>query len=913
MKPPSLVGLALVAAGVGSVLLGACGSRAVPSPEGELGTEAAALAGPRPQKLLADGLPPGMARFRGGGPIQDSNPICNNPLLTYYGGPVLQSPTIVAVFWTGTVAAAVQANIGQFYADVTQSTYWSWLHEYDTVGKSPGSNQAILPGTFGGGFVITPLVCAPGGNNCKLSDVQLQAELVRQINLGVLPAPTLDCTGNANTLYMVSFPPNISLGGPQGAGRSCVNNGFCGYHNTGTYGAANTPLIYAALMDVFTGPCSMGCGSNAKALDNATDLASHELVEAATDADVGLIPDTATMIEAPAGWYDGTNNNCGEIADICDDGSPGDPITVSGRTWVVQQVWSNQQNKCASTGPAPAICSGTTVTGCRPCSCGDNGLSCNGTTAVCETTSSNVLFGGCEACTASSGNCGAGTCVQSATPAQDDICSNCVPATTCPAGDDCGSVSDGCGGTIACGTCTLPQTCGGGSAANPNQCGCSPTITSCPAGFDCGTLPDGCGGLIACGTCTPPQTCGGGASANPNQCGSMLCSPKTCAQQGIGCGAAADGCGNVLQCGNCPPPQSCGGGGIAGQCGSGCTPKTCAQQNLQCGPATDGCGNVLQCGTCPPSSVCAGGQCEMCVLTTCAQQGVVCGPISDGCGNTLQCGSCPLGEACNGGQCNVCVPTTCAQQGIACGVIGDGCGAALQCGNCPPGQTCGGGGVAGQCGACTGKTCADFDANCGSIDDGCGSVVDCGVCQPGQSCGGSGVPNQCGCLPLDGCSPGSQCGTQPDGCGGTVACGTCIFPLVCGFDAPPNQCGCSPATTCPAGEECGSSPDGCGGFIACGTCGAPNEICEDHQCVPESSTTTSSVSSSSSSGGGSGGQGGSTTTSSGSGEWIPIYGRACAAAPGEAPGGGSAAWLALGLMGLTGRWARRRKATARSA
>jgi hypothetical protein len=43
-------------------------------------------------------------------------------------------------------------------------------------------------------------------------------------------------------------------------------------------------------------------------------------------------------------------------------------------------------------------------------------------------------------------------------------------ATTCPAGA-CGAISNGCNGTVNCGTCTAPQTCGGGGT--PNVCGCT--------------------------------------------------------------------------------------------------------------------------------------------------------------------------------------------------------------------------------------------------------------------------------------------------------------------------------------------------------------------------------------------------------------------------------------------------------
>jgi hypothetical protein len=41
----------------------------------------------------------------------------------------------------------------------------------------------------------------------------------------------------------------------------------------------------------------------------------------------------------------------------------------------------------------------------------------------------------------------------------------CVPKG-CPAGANCGIVADGCGGTVSCGKCTPPDTCGGQGVAN---------------------------------------------------------------------------------------------------------------------------------------------------------------------------------------------------------------------------------------------------------------------------------------------------------------------------------------------------------------------------------------------------------------------------------------------------------------
>jgi hypothetical protein len=79
---------------------------------------------------------------------------------------------------------------------------------------------------------------------------------------------------------------------------------------------------------------------------------------------------------------------------------------------------------------------------------------------------------------------------------------NCVPLKACAAGATCGTQPDGCGGTISCGTCSSPQTCGGGGQAN--ACGCTPTTCSAQ-GANCGTVADGCGGTLTCGA-----ACGGG-------------------------------------------------------------------------------------------------------------------------------------------------------------------------------------------------------------------------------------------------------------------------------------------------------------------------------------------------------------------------------------------------------------------
>jgi len=52
----------------------------------------------------------------------------------------------------------------------------------------------------------------------------------------------------------------------------------------------------------------------------------------------------------------------------------------------------------------------------------------------------------------------------------------CTPTTCAVQGKNCGTIPDGCGGTLVCGSCTAPQTCGGSGIAN--VCGLSPAPTS---------------------------------------------------------------------------------------------------------------------------------------------------------------------------------------------------------------------------------------------------------------------------------------------------------------------------------------------------------------------------------------------------------------------------------------------------
>jgi hypothetical protein len=261
--------------------------------------------------------------------------------------------------------------------------------------------------------------------------------------------------------------------------------------------------------------------------------------------------------------------------------------------------------------------------GCTPTSC-DN--------SACPKTGTVVCSGG--ACVL--GSCGAGTkaCGMACVPTDTNHgcgdtarCSACAagescvggPPTVCScvdeaksvtcSGANCGTRTNNCGHSVDCGSCSPPNTCGGGGAAN--KCGCTPSGSPCD-GVNCGNLTDSCGNSVMCG-CTGVNTCGGGGTSG--KCG---CTPSNpCA--GGNCGTFPDGCGGSVTC-NCSGVNTCGGGGVPGKCG--CTPMAKADACIDqvCGSAPDGCGGFVNCGFC--AGKCCGPGGYQCVCSSC-----VCGPI----------------------------------------------------------------------------------------------------------------------------------------------------------------------------------------------------------------------------------------------------------------------------------------------
>jgi hypothetical protein len=120
-----------------------------------------------------------------------------------------------------------------------------------------------------------------------------------------------------------------------------------------------------------------------------------------------------------------------------------------------------------------------------------------------------------------------------------DLIFNCAPGTC--NGSRCGPVQQACtNDMVNCGGCPAGQIC------SQSICGTSCTPIDCGTqGVSCGSVSDGCGNTLDCGTCV------GTRSACIS--GSCQCTPATCASVGATCGTVDNGCGGTMTCGlACP-------------------------------------------------------------------------------------------------------------------------------------------------------------------------------------------------------------------------------------------------------------------------------------------------------------------------------------------------------------------------
>jgi hypothetical protein len=299
---------------------------------------------PRPPRPPRNGRPP---RVHLGGVLDTQSGSSGiklpptNAYAYYWGGPVIQHVHVVGVRYGDPANATflpqltgAAPSVDSFLSGLPNSSFMDLLSEYGA------GNQVIGRGSYGGMYTITPST----PSDQPIDDSQIQAELDAQAG-AALPA------ADADTLYVLFFPEGQKI---TADGADSFAN-FCAYHGT----TAGKHLRYAVLpyRASDTDPTAGITGSCGKSpgLSNFTAALTHEFAEAVTDPDVSL----ATSLGSPVAWYDQKQPNSigGEIGDLCNQ-VDSKLLLADGFKYTLETVWSNQQRKCAVSGPVRTIAVG---------------------------------------------------------------------------------------------------------------------------------------------------------------------------------------------------------------------------------------------------------------------------------------------------------------------------------------------------------------------------------------------------------------------------------------------------------------------------------------------------------------------------------------------------------------------------
>ena len=219
-------------------------------------------------------------------------------------------------------------------------------------------------------------------------------------------------------------------------------------------------------------------------------------------------------------------------------------------------------------------------------------------------------------CVATTTGCGNGTCdagETNATCAADcPSTDTCIPKTCTSLGYECGTTTDGCGGSLSCNICTAGKTCTAGKCVATNSGTCATLGATCTQSKTTNFL-----GLLSSllnksTTATTTAACCSGLTCTSGKC--VTTPPKT-------------GCGNGI-CESNETPTSC-----AADCNCSAK-KNCADYGYACGTPSNGCGGKLDCGQCAFGKTCVAGKCETTVtgadgkecftLNNCSSGGIAC-------------------------------------------------------------------------------------------------------------------------------------------------------------------------------------------------------------------------------------------------------------------------------------------------
>jgi hypothetical protein len=233
------------------------------------------------------------------------------PQVQTLGGPVMTSPKIVVITFQGDPLAP---SIDSFVDAVAASkSYWSGTTREYGVGP--------IASVFHVSLAETP------GSNLADSDVRawLSAELTGP-DAGTLEGGAPWPQPDGETLYQVYYPDGVTVS--EGGGTSC--NQFYGYHDDFLL-TASTYVTYSVVARCPPFPMT-------SAIDSITAIASHELVEAATDP---LVTDKPAYVQPDHDHLAWALPAGGELGDMCA-GYGNVFYTPPDVPYLVQRTWSNK-------------------------------------------------------------------------------------------------------------------------------------------------------------------------------------------------------------------------------------------------------------------------------------------------------------------------------------------------------------------------------------------------------------------------------------------------------------------------------------------------------------------------------------------------------------------------------------------
>ena len=213
--------------------------------------------------------------------------------VTYGGGALLPNVQVQALYYGSEwspfgIPQNTTAHLDGFLGNIVNSSYMDMLSK-DSYGVGRGSSDP--------GWIDPANIQQFGFTPPNVTDLQLQTALQAAITGKQLTSP------NSNNLYVIYVEPNVEvISGPDNS----VSN-FYGYHSafSGHDASGNATDIHYAVIAYPGGDVFNASIPWLSAIDQLTEVTSHELAEAVTDPDV------------PLGWSDPQYpTGQGEVGDI---------------------------------------------------------------------------------------------------------------------------------------------------------------------------------------------------------------------------------------------------------------------------------------------------------------------------------------------------------------------------------------------------------------------------------------------------------------------------------------------------------------------------------------------------------------------------------------------------------------------